>query len=49
MAIENLSSQAWNLEGLNKVLGEVCLMDKIDRVTYRQEASDIIYCWAWIP
>jgi hypothetical protein len=48
VAIENLPSQAWNLEGLNKVLGEVCLMDKIDRVTYRQEASDIIFCWAWM-
>jgi hypothetical protein len=23
-------------------------LDKIDRVTYRQQAFDIIYCWAWM-
>jgi hypothetical protein len=51
MAIENLPSHAWNLEALKEVLGEACLVDKIDRVTYRQQSSDIIYCgaWMWLP
>jgi len=48
VAIENLPSHAWNLEALKEVLGEVCLIDKIDRATFRQQASDIIYCWAWM-
>jgi hypothetical protein len=44
IAIENLPSHAWNLEGLKETLGEVCLFDKIDRETYRRQASDILYC-----
>ena len=48
MAIENLPSHAWNLDVLKEMLGEVCLFDKIDRATYRQQASDILYCWAWM-
>lgn len=46
IAIENLLAHAWNLDGLTKVIGDVCLLDKIDRATYRQQSSDIIYCWA---
>jgi hypothetical protein len=48
MAIENLPSHAWNLLALNEVLGDVCIFDKIDRATFRQQASDILYCWAWM-
>jgi hypothetical protein len=44
MAIENLPGHAWNLDVLKVVLGEACHVDKIDRVTYRQQASDILYC-----
>jgi hypothetical protein len=36
------------MEVLKETLGEVCLLDKIDRMTYRQQASDILYCWAWM-
>lgn len=35
IAIENLPSHAWSLEVLKEMLGEVCLFDMIDRVTYR--------------
>jgi len=48
MAIEGLPSHAWNLETLKEVLGEACLLDKIDRATFRQQASDMLYCWAWM-
>jgi hypothetical protein len=48
MAIENLPVHAWNLEVLKEALGEFCLFDKIDRATYRQQASDTLYCWAWM-
>lgn len=44
MAIENLPSHAWNLGALKQVLGEACLIDKIDWVTFSQQSSDIIYC-----
>jgi hypothetical protein len=43
MAIENLPVHAWNLEVLKEALGEFCLFDKIDRATYRQQASDTLY------
>jgi hypothetical protein len=48
IAIENLPSHAWNMEVLKEMPGEVCLLDKIDWMTYRQQASDILYCWAWM-
>lgn len=48
MAIENLPRHAWNLDALQETLGEVCLFDKIDRATFHQQDTDILYCWAWM-
>lgn len=48
VAIENLPVHAWKLDMLAEVLGEVYFLDKIDCTTYRQQSSDIIYCWAWM-
>jgi len=48
MAIESLPRHAWNLAALGEMLGEVCLYDKIDHATFRQQDSDTLYCWAWM-
>jgi hypothetical protein len=44
MAIENLLNHAWSLDVLKELLGEVCLFDKINRATFRQQDTDILYC-----
>jgi len=46
MVIESLPRHAWNLAALGEMLGEVCLFDKIDRAMFRQQDSDMLYCWA---
>jgi hypothetical protein len=47
VAIENLSVHAWNAQIARGVLGDDCLFDKIEYATFRQEATDIFFCWAW--
>ncbi|CAD6268370.1 unnamed protein product [Miscanthus lutarioriparius] len=48
MAIENLPRDVWNLDVVQSLLGEVCVFDKIDRASFRQHSSEILYCWAWM-
>lgn len=48
VAIENLPVHAWNPQVARRVLGDDCLFDKIEYATFRQEATDIFFCWAWM-
>ena len=44
VAIENLPIHAWNSQVARSVLGDDCLIDKIENATFRQEATNIFFC-----
>jgi hypothetical protein len=48
VAIENLPVHAWNAQVSRTVLGDDCHFDKIENATFRQEATDIFFCWVWM-
>jgi hypothetical protein len=45
VAIENLPSHAWNPQVAQQVLGDDCLFDRIETTTFRQESTNIFFCW----
>jgi hypothetical protein len=48
VSIENLPIHAWNAQVARQILGDDCLFDRLDSATFRQEATDIFFCWAWM-
>lgn len=48
VSMENVPLEAWNEEGVNLILGEDCIVDRLDRRTQDHESTDILTCYVWM-
>jgi hypothetical protein len=48
VSMENVPLEAWNEEGVKLILGEACIVDRLDRRTQDRESTDILTCYVWM-
>lgn len=48
ITMENVPLEAWNDNGVKMILGDGCILDRLDSCTVAREPSEILTCWAWM-
>jgi hypothetical protein len=48
VAMENIPMEAWNDDGVKLILGDPCILDRLDSCTVDREMTDLLTCWVWM-
>ena len=46
--MENVPLEAWNEDGVKLILGDSCILDRLDSRTMSRESSEFLTCWVWM-
>lgn len=46
--MENVPLEAWNEDGVRLILGDCCVLDRLDSRTIERETSRFLTCWVWM-
>jgi hypothetical protein len=48
ICIERLPLHAWSTEGVKQALGDVCMFNYMEDVTFRRESTELFYFFVWM-
>ncbi|KAF8648719.1 hypothetical protein HU200_064773 [Digitaria exilis] len=48
VSIESMPLELWSVKGVSKVLGDDCIIDRLDSRTYNKEVTHTFSCWVWM-
>ena len=46
ITMENAPLEAWNEDGVKLILGDYCILDRLDSHTVARESLEFLTCWA---
>ncbi|KAF8700339.1 hypothetical protein HU200_034271 [Digitaria exilis] len=48
VSIESMPLELWSVKGASKVLGDSCIVDRLDSRTFNKEVTHTFSCWVWM-
>lgn len=48
VVMENVPRECWNVDGVKLVLGDPCIVERIERSQVSGEDSDLLVAWVWM-
>ena len=48
VTLEKVPMEAWNEDGVRLILGDSCILDRLDSYSVEREQSEFLTCWVWM-
>jgi len=48
VTMEKVPMEAWNEDGVKLILGDSCILDRLDSRSVEREQSEFLTCWVWM-